>query len=197
MTTFLSNVDETKVKSLMQETDNNTELFTQITNDVVTSYTKDLDVFMSITRKDLDESGFSTEELEEKVLNLSNMLYFIGEKLELVGIKEDVAKAARQEIYNKAYLENDVTTEVDGKKVKPTKDANQAVAEEKSKYETVVHSIFERTYKIIKFKVDAGYEFLSSLKKVLSRRMQEDQIQYKQPKMNDELFSTQGGYNGI
>lgn len=195
MTTFLSNVDTQKVKSLMQETDNNTELFTQITNEVVTSYTKDLDAFMIVTRKDLDENGFSTEELEDKVLNLSNMLYFIGEKLELVGIKEDVAKAARQEIYNKAYLENDVTVEVDGKKVKPTKDANQAVAEEKSKYETVVHSIFERTYKIIKFKVDAGYEFLSSLKKVLSRRMQEDQIQYKQPKMSDEIFS-QGGYNG-
>ena len=31
----------------------------------------------------------------------------------------------------------------------------------------------ERVYKIIKFKIDAGYELLSSLKKVLSRRMQE------------------------
>ena len=89
----------------------------------------------------------------------------------MVGIKADVSKAARQEVYNSAYLNNQ-SMDPD-KKSKTTVAENVAVAEEESKYQTVIQSIYERVYKIIKFKIDAGYELLSSLKKVLSRRMQE------------------------
>jgi hypothetical protein len=133
-----------------------------------------------------NSSNIEIDVIEQYILLLSNTLYFIGEKLEVVGIKSDVSKAARQEIYNRAYLENDIEKfDENGKRSKPTKDANIAVAEEKSKYESVVNNIYERTYKVIKFKIDAGYEMLSSLKKIINRRMQEiDLSMYKQPKSN-------------
>lgn len=183
--TFLNNIDTLQVDTLLKQTDLNTEYFTNITDKVIQSYSAELDYFMEETYKLINQGNLETDTIEEAMLRLSNMLYFMGEKLELVGIKEDVAKAARQEVYNNAYLENDIEVETDsGKKVKPTKDANQAVAEEKSKYENVIHNIYERTYKVIKFKIDAGYELLSSLKKIINRRVQEMSLSMYNPKNN-------------
>lgn len=184
--TFLTDIDTDKVNQLLDQTDANTEYFTSITDKVIASYTGELDSFMTETYTLINgEKGLETNVIEEAMLRLSNMLYFMGERLELVGIKEDVAKAARQEVYNNAYLENDKEIETDGgKKVKPTKDANQAVAEEKSKYENVIHNIYERTYKVIKFKIEAAYELLSSLKKIINRRIQEIGLSNYNPKTN-------------
>ena len=43
MTTFLHNVDEDKVKELMDKTENNVKYFDDIVCDIVTKYTKPLD----------------------------------------------------------------------------------------------------------------------------------------------------------
>jgi hypothetical protein len=185
--TYLDDIDTDQVSSLLKSTDNNSEYFTSVTNEVINSYSQDLDHIMNSIRNIIqNSSNIEIDVIEQYILLLSNTLYFIGEKLEVVGIKSDVSKAARQEIYNRAYLENDIEKfDENGKRSKPTKDANIAVAEEKSKYESVVNNIYERTYKVIKFKIDAGYEMLSSLKKIINRRMQEiDLSMYKQPKSN-------------
>ena len=185
--TYLDDIDTDQVSSLLKNTDDNSEYFTSVTNEVIKSYSQDLDHIMNSIRNIIqNSSNVEIDVIEQYILLLSNTLYFIGEKLEVVGIKSDVSKAARQEIYNRAYLENDIEKfDENGKRSKPTKDANIAVAEEKSKYESVVNNIYERTYKVIKFKIDAGYEMLSSLKKIINRRMQEiDLSMYKQPKSN-------------
>lgn len=180
--TFIQDIDKDKMNTILSQVDEDSKYFTSITDSVMRGYTNDLDVLMGQIKADI--SNLSIDQIETYVLELSNMLYFIGEKLEFVGIKEDISKAAYKEVYNKAYLENDieVIASDSGKKTKPTKDANIAVAEEKSKYESVINSIYDRVYKLIKFKVDAGYELLSSLKKVLSRRMQEIDVGRFQPR---------------
>lgn len=173
---YLDNVDTEQVTKLLNNTDTNATYFTSITDNVVKSYSEQLDKILEKIRQTLatNETEMSMEQLEKYMLELSNCLYFIGEKLEYVGIKMDVSRAAQKEVYNNAYLDNDIEKFDDsGKKIKPTKDANIAVAEEKSKYENIVTSIYERTYKVIKFKIDAGYEMLSTLKKILSRRITE------------------------
>ena len=186
--TFLNSIDTTKVTDLLNQTDINSDYFTSITNQVVKAYTLDLDTFIDKVNNDRLDSinnKLSTDQLEGYILQLSNILYYLGERLENVGIKDDVSKAARQEVYNKAYLANDIEQENDsGKKIKPTKDANQAVAEEQSKYENIVNNIYSRTYKIIKFKIDQGIELLGSIKKILSRRMQEVDLSMYQPRGN-------------
>lgn len=179
--TFLYNIDENKVNSLLQDVESNSTYFSNITTQVAQSYTADLDALMLEIKENRDNK-ISGDTLEKYINSLSNILYFIGEKMEAVGIRNDVARSLRQEVYNKTYLENDVEKEVNGKKVKPTKDANIAVAEEESKYESVISNIYERTYRIIKFKIDAGFEKLSSLKKQLSRRMQETDLSMYTPK---------------
>lgn len=174
MTTFLDNIDTTKVTQLLNDTQNNSEYFNNITDQVVTAYTKDLDSLITEIQNGINEKNLPTEVVEDYMLRLSSLIYFMGTRLEAVGIKEDVAKSMKQEIYNKAYLENDIESINDaGKKVKPTKDANVAFAEEKSKYENIIYTIYDRTYKIIKFKIDSASDLLGSLKKVLNRRIQE------------------------
>lgn len=170
--TFLNNIDEEKVTNLLNEVQTNSDYFTNITNQVVSAYSNDLDTLMGEIHIDINsENTIATETIEDHLLQLSSLLYYVGSRVEMVGIKADVSKAARQEVYNSAYLNNQ-SMDPD-KKSKTTVAENVAVAEEESKYQTVIQSIYERVYKIIKFKIDAGYELLSSLKKVLSRRMQE------------------------
>ena len=179
--TFLNNVDTEVVTDLLNQTEDNSKYFVDITNKVVYSYTNDLDMLIqSIKMTNDSDLEIDITTLDRYILSLSNLLYFVGNKLELVGVRADVAKAARQEVYNRAYLSNQLKDE--DKKNKTTIAENIAVAEEESKYQGVIQNIYERVYKVIKFKVDAGYELLSSLKKILSRRMQEVDIDRFQPK---------------
>ena len=179
-TTFLNNIDGEKVKELLNSTDINSTYFARIVDDVVKSYSSDLENLMSTIEQSVFQNTIVDDiSLESYALRLTNMLYFIGERLETVGIKADIARAARQEIYNKTYLENDVEKEINGKKVKPTKDANMAVAEEESKYESVVSSIYERTYKIIKFKIDAAQEMVNTLRKIITKHIQDANMAFQ------------------
>ena len=188
MTTFLDNIDTEKVTNLLNETQKNSEYFNTITEQVVTAYTNDLDTLVKEIQNNINQKNIPTETLEDLMLRLSSLLYFMGTNLESVGIKEDIAKSMKQEVYNKSYLQNDVEYVNDsGKKVKPTKDAHVAFAEEKSKYENIIYTIYDRTYKIIKFKIESASELLSSLKKVFNRRIQEtdfDRFQYNNIKEN-------------
>lgn len=173
--TFLDNVDTDKVTDLLDRTAQNVEYFNDVTKQVTEEYTKNLDKLMQEfykMQKDLD--SVSTDKLESIYLELTNLLYFMGTKLEQLGMHSDMSKAMKQEIYNKAYLDNQIKDRE--KKNKTTIAENQAVAEEASKYESAVNSIYERSYKIIKFKIDAGYEFVNTLRKVISRRMQETEL---------------------
>ena len=56
-------------------------------------------------------------------------------------------------------------------KKKPTVAENQAVADAASIYESCVNSIYERAYKVVKFKIDAAQTMISTLSKMLSRRI--------------------------
>lgn len=170
--TFLDNVDENKVSELLSNVDKNVKYFNDITDKVTKSYTEHLDKLMKTFYLDHRKlKDYSTDELERLYLDLTNLLYFMGDRLEQLGINSDVSKATKQEVYNKAYLNNQIK-DVD-KKNKTTISENQAVAEESSKYETVVNSIYERAYRIVKFKIDAGYEMVHTISKVLSKRMKE------------------------
>ena len=112
--------------------------------------------------------------MEKYFLELTNLIYFMGDKLEQLSIHSDMSKASEREVYNKAYLANQVKDS--DRKNKTTVAENQAVAEEESKYEAVVNSIYDHAYKIVKFKIDAAKDMVGTLKKVISRRMQEEHL---------------------
>lgn len=167
--TFLSNPDMNKVDEIVETTENNVEQFNQIANNLVTAYTDDIDNLMSRINMDVVENEASDDVLEKYMLELSNALYFIGTKLEGMGIKDDLSKLAAKEVFNNAYLD----APLDEKGKKPTVAEITAIAEGESRYETIMNNIYSRAYRQIKYKVDAAYEMLASLRKILSKRMQD------------------------
>lgn len=174
--TFINKIDtEEKINTIFDNTDKNTNYFTQISDKVVTAYTNDLDALMNNIREDTIDNTPSDEILEKYVLELSNLLYFLGTRLETVGIKDDITRMSAKEVYNNTYTDN-LDVAPGGKK--PTVAELNVMSENASRYETVVNSIYSRVYRQIKFKIDGAYEMLASLRKIVSKRMQENQLSY-------------------
>ena len=171
--TYLDNIDTEKVDKILKETNKNVEYFTSITDSTVKEYTKDLDALMQkILTEVIKEQSPEVEVIESCFVELTHLVYYMGERLESLGIYDDMSEAAQKEVYNKAYLNNQSDISVTGKK--PTVAENQAVAEGESIYESCVNSIYARAYRIVKFKIEAAETMISTLSKMLSRRINID-----------------------
>ena len=174
MANILNNTDTNKVEELLKQTEANVEYFDKTTKGLVEAETHHLDklmqdIYRSIIKK--DDSEIPLDSLSNYYIELTSLLYFMGEKLEKLSTRSDLAKAAAKEIYNKAYLENQIKDAE--KKNKTTVAENQAVAEGASIYESTVQSMYEHATKIVKYKIDAGYEMVKTLSKLITRKMQE------------------------
>lgn len=175
--TFIEN-EQSKVEitNVFEKTDEASSLFTNISDEVVKAYTSDLDKLLVKIKENAVENTPSDNILEKLVMELSNILYFMGTRLESVGIKDDITKLSAKEVYNNSYTNN--LTNVGDQEKKPTVAELTVMAENDSRYQTVVNNIYSRVYRQIKYKIDAAYEMLSSLRKIISKRMQENQLDY-------------------
>jgi hypothetical protein len=171
--TFLTEeLKDVVVNEVVKSTEENSQYFTNISDSLVLGYTSDLDQLMIKIHVDTVENEATDAQLEKYILELSNALYFIGARLEAMGIKDDLSKLAAKQVYNEAYLD----APVDAKGKKPTVAELTAIAEDSSRYETIMNNIYSRAYRQIKYKVDAAYEMLSSIRKIISKRMQDNQL---------------------
>lgn len=135
----------------------------QIVNDIVSSYTKELDDYVDKIKAVLDDN---TDELTEQDLNqimikLCSYMYFVSSKQELLGIKSDIAEALRDERYNTAFM--NATGTVASKE-------SQALSAIKE--EDVIKIVYERAYKILKNKYNAIDKWIDAIKKILTMRIQ-------------------------
>lgn len=180
MSNILIDIDKNQMDEVVQTTETNVQYFTGISDKLVTEYTADLDGLMRDLYQDAIQKDASDKELEKYLLELNNMLYFLGTKLETVGIKDDLSKLAAKESYNEAYLSNRMKDAEHRNKT--TVAELTALAEDASKYETVLNSLYARVYKQIKFKMDAGYDMVNSLRKIISKRMQDQSLSMYTPR---------------
>ena len=158
-------IETKKIEVLQDRINNNSKLINDLTNKLVADYCKQLDDYVRFIQSILqdDKHPPTAQELDDFCLNLPVLLYFAGEAQENLGIKTDVAKAVKQEKYNEVYKELQKGTISD-----KTSKAELAVQSEE-----VTRIIYARAYSIVKNKLEAAYELLSSIKKVISRRMSE------------------------
>ena len=154
-------------ESIMKNVDNISDTIKEISDKLVNNYCKPLDVEMDIIRLELRENNsLADDTLEKHILELANILYFTGSAQEDLGIKEDTCKAIRQEVYSKAREQATGKTVAD----------KTAQAELISQAETMTLAIYSRAYKKVKLRMDAGYEMLNSLKKVMNKRITEMEL---------------------
>ena len=119
----------------------------------------------------VSKGDYNPNLLDMYCLELTNILYFMQQKLEDIGLKEDISKALAQEQYNKAYLDNQVK---DASKTNKTTVAElTAIAQEESKKEQIITFVYDRCYKLFKAKIDSGYEMVNTLRKIITKNIQE------------------------
>lgn len=187
--TLLTDVDKDSMNEVFETTETNVEYFTSMSDSLVTLYTKNMDELMSDLYVDCIQNDASDMALEKYLLELNNMLYFLGTKLETVGIKDDLSKMASKEAFNNAYLRNRLKDAENRNKT--TVAELTAIAEASSKYETVLNSLYARVYKQIKFKMDAGYDMVNSLRKIISKRMQDQNLASFKPDNTETVLANE------
>lgn len=162
------NIELEKISAIQLHIENNSVKMDDIVNDIIKPYVRDLDEYVSHidTRLCETENPPTDAELETFCLNLSSLIYFAGGMCEQLGLRSSIATAIYKETYNSAR---------DGLNKGTVQDKN-ALAELAAQQEQLVDIAYKSAYKIVKSKVDNAQELLSSCKKAISRRMQEQQL---------------------
>lgn len=158
-------IDRNKIDEIDKRVQTNSDIINGIVAEIVNKYCKPLDDYMAEIDKVLISGGATPLELDEFTLNLPVLLYFVSDAQESLGVKEDISRAVKQELYNTVRDESSGTV--------ADKDS---VAELATQYETIVNIIYSRAYKKFKARVEAGYEMLASVKKVITRRTVEMEL---------------------
>ena len=151
----------------MDRVEDNSAKVEKLVDDLVDKYCHQLDELVSAFKEVLHDKDnpITEDELDEICLKLPSYLYFIGEAQERFGIKEDIAKSVKMELYNQVH-QRTIGTIAD----------KQAASEAATLEEDIVFKAYQRSYKRIKQKLEAAYELLASIKKVIQRRETEMQL---------------------
>lgn len=168
----LSEVNKSKVKEIQSRVEEHSYDLLYIVNSIITPYCKDLDNYVGFIRDCLKdgEQPPTNEELDDFCMNLSTLIYFAGGMCEQLGIRDDISKAVYKEVYHTARASQETGTVAD----------KDSLAELYSQQEQITNMCYNRAYKILKSKVENAQELLGSCKKVLSRRMSEQELTHMQ-----------------
>lgn len=152
-----------KINNIKLKVEDNAKLIDNIVNEIIAPYTKDLDNYVDFVKNCLKdgEHPLTDSELEDISNNMATYIYYASGMCEQLGVRDDIAKALYKETYNSARLDLD----------KGTIDDKNSIAESKSQQEQLVSICYNRAYKTLRNKVDAAQEILSSVKKVLTKRI--------------------------
>lgn len=157
-----------KIKDIKLHVEDNSNTIQSIVNDIITPYVKPLDRYISFISDCLKdgENPPTDVELDDFVLNLSTQIYWASGMCEQLGIRDDISKAIYKEMYHSTRNSTSKGTVAD----------KDSLAELSSQQEYLTNVCYSRAYKIVKAKVASAQELLSSCKKVLSHRMQEQEL---------------------
>ena len=162
------NVQLEKVQVIQVRIEDNSAVIDKVVTGIVSPYCKDLDQYVTFIHSCLGdgENPPTTQELEDFCLNLSTYIYFAGGMCEQLGIRDDISRAVYKEMYN---------THREGLSHGTVADKDSS-AELASQQELITNICYSRAYKTLKSKVENAQELLSSCKKVLTHRIQEEEL---------------------
>lgn len=156
------------LSKVQQKVNTDSEKIEEIVNGIIQEYCTDLDRYVDFIREVLKdgEHPATAQELDDFCMNLSVYIYYAGGMQERLGIKDDIARAIYKEVYhtNRDSIEKGTVADKD------------SLAELASQQEALISTAYKRAYGIMKMKVAAAQEILSSVKKIISRRMAESEL---------------------
>lgn len=157
-----------EIKKIRERVEGNSVQIDDIVDDIIKPYCKNLDDYVGFISELLqDKENPPTDvELDDFCLNLSTNIYFAGGLCERLGVREDIAKAVYKEMYHTSRSSIDKGTVAD----------KDSMAELAAQSEYIISSAYTRAYKTLKGKVENAQEILQSCKKVIGRRMQEQEL---------------------
>lgn len=162
----INDLNNDNLKPYFEKINNSADIVDNVVNDIILNNCKELDDYIIYVKSILtDDNTVPTPLLEDMTLSLPVLLYQIGEVLEKIGIKEDIAKAIKTEMFNNYVLNGQ------GKVTE-----NKLVAEIETQMESISLVIYQRAYNSIKSKMDLGLQLLQSVKKILSKRITELEV---------------------
>lgn len=162
------NAKTEEIENICNKVDLNSAQIEEIVNGIIEPYCKDLDKYVDFIKGILadGEHPATAQELDDFCMNLSVYIYYASGMQEQLGIKDDIAKAVYKEMYHSARESIDKGTIAD----------KDSLAELASQQEYLTSVCYKRAYSIVKAKVSAAQEILSSVKKIISRRMSEQEL---------------------
>lgn len=155
------------INNIINRVEDNSKQIEKVVEDLISEHCQQIDELITKFKECLlDKENPVTEwELDDVCMKLPTYLYFIGEAQEKFGIKEDIAKSVKMELYTQIH-----------QRTKGTIADKQAASDAGTLEEEIVYRAYQRAYKRIKQKLEAAYELLSSIKKVMHRRMVEVEL---------------------
>ena len=164
----IDNIDLQKIADIQDKVEEHSKTINQLVEDTIKPYIKDLDKYVQFIRDCLKdgENPPTDAELDDFVLNLSTLIYWASGVCEQLGIRDDISKAVYKEMYHSKRNELNSGTVAD----------KDSIAELESIQEQITNIVYNRAYKTMKAKIENAQELLSSAKKVLSHRMQEQEL---------------------
>ena len=139
----------------------------EIIERILKPYSKSLDDYVRVITEALHDINNppTTSDLDYYCMHLSTDIYWASSISEQLGIKDDISKALYKEMYN-TVRDNSNGTVAD----------KNTLAELSSQQEYLTNVCYNRAYRIMKAKVDSAQELLQSIKKVLSHRINEENL---------------------
>jgi hypothetical protein len=152
--------------------------FDEIGMPLIEHYTKELDDVMKVAHNYLsqnEEGDYNVTELQHILFKLATTTYFVSWQIEKIGALSDLSNMSYKEAFNTTLLE-------EGKDSKMTVAKLTAIAENSSIQENIINSIYARTYKSLKWKLDSASDLqraIITVIKVLSNNNISDTVATK------------------
>lgn len=164
---FLDKEGITRLWKNVENVENMSAILDQKVDDAVSEICRPIDLYMNQINKyllDLKEP-VPDEALEQFILNIPPLLYFISEAREKVLIRSEVSKEVYKELFGNARKEATGTVA-----------DRDNYARSKVMAESFASIVYQSIYTRIKAKEEAATEMLQSLKKIMNRRVAEIEL---------------------
>lgn len=156
------------LSKLIKEVQEESSPVVRLSNQLIEEYSKELDSAISELDIIMDSIGENSIEdipdsqIEYYCVKIPALMYYAGQRVEELGMQADIASNSKKNAQNEVML-----------KVSGTVPEKKARVEQLTEDKALVEAIYKRAYNMLKVKLDMAEKIYSGLKKALSKRISE------------------------